>query len=92
MNSGIEKAIIFIAQNFAERIAVKDLAKVANLSEFHFFRLFKKHLGISPQRYLEKLRLEHACHLMVLYPNWSVTQIAFECGFSSPSYFNQVFK
>lgn len=68
------------------------LAQAAGISSFHFHRLFLQETGLTPQKYVEKLRLEHAAHMMALNPETSMIQLAFESGFSSPSSFSRSFQ
>ncbi|VAW14107.1 hypothetical protein MNBD_BACTEROID03-1324, partial [hydrothermal vent metagenome] len=43
------------------------IAEQTGLSKYHFHRLFVKENKCTPQVYLEKLRLEHASHFMILF-------------------------
>ncbi len=68
------------------------IAEQTGLSKYHFHRLFVKENNCTPQVYLEKLRLEHASHFMILFPKISLIEVAFECGYSSPACFSRAFK
>lgn len=92
MNPNIEAALIYISLNFRHALEVKNLATIAHMSEFHFHRVFKKETQTTPQKYIEKLRLEHAAHVMALQPGIKKIHLAFESGFQSPSSFNRAFK
>ena len=92
MRAEIEKALVLISQKFRQKLTTDMLAKEAGLSPFHFHRLFIEESGFTPQKYLEKLRLEHAAHVMVLDPGLKMIQLAFESGFSSPSSFSRSFQ
>jgi AraC-like DNA-binding protein/DNA gyrase inhibitor GyrI len=87
----VDKIILYIAQNFRANLNLKHLAEKASLSEFHFQKEFKKKEGVSPQKYIEKLRLEYATHLLTINPNVKKINLAFESGFSSPTSFNRSF-
>ena len=54
----------YIEANFAERIALKDLASVAELSVFRLVTVFRREMGISPYRYLSAVRVRKAQELM----------------------------
>jgi len=56
----IEKAILFLEKNALRRPDLKEVARSANLSEYHFQRLFKRWAGISPKRFLQALTLARA--------------------------------
>jgi len=88
----INRAIIYISRNLSAKIQVKELATVSNMSEFHFFKLFKEETNTTPQKFIENLKLDKALHLLKLNPFIKITTLAFDSGFSSPSYFNQSFK
>ena len=50
----------YINDNIASEIKLSDLANLAGISQYHFSRLFKKSLGISPNKYVIKQRVERA--------------------------------
>ena len=51
-------------QHFAERLSLADLARMCRLSTFRFATVFRQRLGISPHRYLCRLRVAHAQDLL----------------------------
>jgi AraC family transcriptional regulator len=81
----------YINDNIATEIKLSDLANLAGISQYHFSRLFKKSLGISPNKYLIKQRIEKAKSLLK-NPQLSVTEIALSCGFNSHSHFGKYFR
>lgn len=87
----IDRAVEFIHSNFDKKITIKDLSAAAHISVTHFTRVFKNEIGKTPMEYLNKIRLERAKRLM-LAGDKSVTEIAFKCGFSSPSYLSARFR
>lgn len=54
----------YIEANFSERITLKDLASVAELSVFRLVTVFRREMGISPYRYLSAVRVEKAQQLL----------------------------
>ncbi|ERJ59904.1 substrate-binding domain-containing protein [Sphingobacterium paucimobilis] len=68
---------------------ISDLAKRFNLSRVHFYNRFNEAFETSPADYLLNLRLKKAMNLL-LTP-LTISEIAFQCGFSSPGYFTKVF-
>ena len=92
MNQQTELALLFISIHFRENIKLDAIAESVGLSIYHFHRLFVREQGRTPQQYIEKVRLEHASHFMVLYPHLQLTEVAFECGYSSPACFSRAFK
>lgn len=60
----IEKAIGFIAQNFAKQPTLDEIATYVNMSPFHFQRIFTEWAGVSPKGFLQQLTLEKAKSLI----------------------------
>ncbi|MCK5129604.1 MAG: helix-turn-helix transcriptional regulator [Clostridiales bacterium] len=86
----INKAMTFIEDHYYENITAKETAKICLMSYNYFTTRFKQLLGRSFSCYLNYIRLRQAeYHLMS--SDKSVTDIAYECGFSSTSYFISMF-
>ena len=90
-NRYIQKTIVYIKSNLQSKINLMDLSKVSGYSPNYFQQLFVKTIGISPSAYVERVRVNYAKNLLI-QPEKSLTYIAYECGFSSQSYFCKVFK
>lgn len=71
---------------------MEKLAKIADYSPFHFQKIFKSVVGESPKQYVNRVRLETAAHSLVIHREKSVTEIAFDNGFSSSATFARSFK
>ena len=84
------KAIDYIHNNFDQKINLFELANLADLSEYHFQRMFKVTHGISPHNYLTEVRIEKAQEMMI--KGVPLAQVAQQCGFSHQSHFNRIFK
>ena len=74
----------------SEDISLDELAAEAQLSPFHFARMFKQSLGVPPRVFLTRMRLEKACELLET-TDLPVTEIAFEVGYSSNQVLARVF-
>lgn len=72
-------------------ISISDLCKVLAVSPQHVCRILKKTLGIHPTEYINQVRIELACS-MLLYSNLSIKEIGEKCGFQNTSYFCKKFK
>ena len=72
-------------------IVLADLAKIVGLSQFHFGRLFKQSMGLSPYQYLLQQRIERAKKLLK-HTDKSLSEIALSCGFNSHSHFGRKFR
>jgi AraC family transcriptional regulator len=80
----------FMHGRLSEDISLEDLAAEAQLSPFHFARMFKHSVGVPPRVYLTRLRMEKACELLEK-TDLPVTEIAFEVGYASNQAFARVF-
>jgi len=78
----IEKAINYIEENHLSQPNLDELASHLRLSPFHFQRLFRRWVGISPKRFLQYLTIEHA--KCVLDETRSLLDATYESGLSSP--------
>lgn len=67
------------------------LARLAALSYCQLFRLFKSELGVSPQQYIERQRIERAKRLLTLN-RLSVKEVAAQAGFLNQLYFSRRFQ
>lgn len=86
-----EYVVNYITDNYYEKIAFSDLADHLNLSYDYFQHRFKQLMGVSPQGFLLKKRLEAAQELL-RNSGASCTEIAYRCGFSNSSQFSMLFK
>jgi AraC family transcriptional regulator of arabinose operon len=80
-----------VGAHLAEPLDVEQLARVAHLSASRLTHLFTEHLGISPQRYVERERMLLAQQLLDLTDR-SIAGIAAEVGWDDPLYFSQRFR
>ena len=67
------------------------LANSCHMGESYFQKLFKEAHGISPKKYIIRLKINHACDLLRL-ERYTVTQIAELCNFSDVYFFSRQFK
>ncbi|MDC7231677.1 MAG: AraC family transcriptional regulator [Spirochaetales bacterium] len=87
----MQRVLIYIEENYFTPLTLDSLASVANISKYHFTRLFKKHFGQSAYDYVLSVRINKAKE-MLLNTNRSVSIIAEDCGFESLSHFSRSFK
>src|SRR5699024_4955984 len=87
----IKDILEHIHQHYQDKINLHTLAEIAHLSKSETNRLFKKHVGRTPFTYILDYRLERSIPLLI-GTRRSITDISFECGFSSVSYFIEKFK
>lgn len=71
--------------------SIEHLCKAVHLSQRQLQRKLEALTGFSPNQFIRSIRLNHAKTLL-RDPDLSVTAVAYDCGFSDPSYFARVFK
>ncbi len=88
---GIEEAKIYLQQHFSDDISMDLAAAQACMSVYHFNRVFRHIVQLSPHQYLLQFRLQHARHLLkdTVEP---IQSVAYLCGFKSPHHFSHSFK
>ncbi len=80
----------FIDRHFARKIRLSDMAGAAFLSPYHFLRLFKRHYGKTPGRYLTEIRMQQA--RLLLASGAGVAEVAAAVGFDSVTSFCGLFR
>ena len=81
----------YIDEHFKENINLDMLAEVTHSSKFYMVHAFSEEYGISPINYMISRRIEDAMQLLK-NDDYSLALISRMLGFSSPSYFSQIFK
>jgi len=81
----------WMAEHMTEEFSLDQLAAQAGLSKFHFLRLFKSAVGVSPLSYHINLRIEESKRLL-RETKQSVVAVALDVGYSNPSHFAQLFR
>jgi AraC-like DNA-binding protein len=87
----IRDIVLYVYQNYREDIRLASLAERFHLSVPHISASFKVFSGDRFHNFLEKIRISHACSLLVS-SHESVTSICYEVGFTSYSTFCRVFQ
>jgi len=81
----------WMSEHAAEEYDLAQLAARAGLSKFHFQRLFKAAVGVSPSRYHTNLRMNEARRLL-RETKRSVIDVALDVGYANPSHFARLFR
>lgn len=84
----IVQAISEIKENFNEKLNVKELAQLIDMSESSLYQNFKTITSMSPIQFQKKIRLEEA-KLMLFNQNIDASEVAFAVGYESPSQFSR---
>lgn len=90
--SKIQNSVEYINKNYKDPdISISKIAEESFMSEVYFRKLFKKEYGISPQKYIIELRIQHAANL-ILTGYYSLKEVALMSGYTDYKYFSTEFK
>lgn len=87
----IENTINYIKENPAADLSLETIASKAGFSPIHFHNVFKASTGKTLREYVEEQRIKKAANMLITTDH-TLSEIAYECGFSSQSYFSYAFK
>ncbi|MGY3708263.1 helix-turn-helix transcriptional regulator [Granulicatella adiacens] len=87
----ILEVIHFIRNRTNHNLRIEDIASHVHLSRSHLSRLFKKEVGVTILDFINESKIEEAC-LLLRNTNKPLSEISDFLGFSSQSYFQNVFK
>lgn len=90
-NPYIEATIRYMTENIHRKITVAELADLACYSTSYYNKVFADTMGVTPIKYLNKLRIERAKELLGT-GIFSAAEIAEKCGFENMYYFSNTFK
>jgi AraC family transcriptional regulator len=88
----MNNVINYIRNHYNEELNLEMLAKTACFSKYHFHRIFRSYTGETLNDFIRHTRLEKAILMLGLDRSKSITEIAFDCGFSSSQNFAKAFK
>ena len=87
----ILKVMVYIEENIDEELTLENLAKLACYSPYHFHRIFHAIVGETFHQYIKRLRIERSAGKL-RYTNQSITEIALDTNYETPSAFTKAFK
>ncbi len=87
----INKVCQFLEKHATEKIALRQVSQLVHLSDSAFCKFFKRTTGKTFSDYLNDLRIGHAARL-IQETDLRISDIAFDSGYESLTYFNRVFK
>lgn len=87
----IEDTLQYISGHLNEDLTLEALAEKASFSPVYFHKLFRTSTGKTLHHYIEEQRIKRSVDLLVT-TDMTLSRIAYECGFSSQSYFSYAFK
>jgi AraC family transcriptional regulator, regulatory protein of adaptative response / methylated-DNA-[protein]-cysteine methyltransferase len=85
----IEKAIRYIDENFKEQPSIESIAANIGMSKYHFIRVFKEYVGVTPMQFLHSVTLNYAKEH--IKESKSILESALDLGLSSPSRLHELF-
>jgi AraC family transcriptional regulator len=87
----LRKVEDYVHEHLADDMSLDSLAELAELSPFHFSRVFKQTTGMSPLQFVTRERITRAQQL-IRETKRSVIEIGLDVGYKNPSHFAQVFR
>mgnify|MGYP001436910159 FL=1 len=90
--SRINKVMEYIDKHYNEQINLDKLSEIAHFSPFHFHRIFSTLTGETPADFCLRIRTEKAAQQLKDAPRKSISDIVFDCGFSSMALFARTFR
>jgi len=87
-----EQIAEYLRLNFAKTVSIDELAQKYHFSLPYFSKLFKKHYGESPVKYLTRLRIDAAKQLMLDNPRLEIGVVGEIVGYADQHYFSRIFK
>jgi AraC-like DNA-binding protein len=88
---GIIRSIDMLLQEYPNDVDMEQIIRASGLKKTRFYKQFLQWVGLTPNHFLTLIRVKHAVNLLN-HSDLSITDIAYECGFGSASYFNKQFK
>ncbi|MDR6552916.1 AraC family transcriptional regulator [Paenibacillus qinlingensis] len=90
-NIALQEAIKLIHDHYNERLLLANLARTVGYSIQHFNRLFISSYGVTPQQYIQQIRMRRSIQLLQDHPGISIEKVAQQMGMET-SYFIRIFK
>ncbi len=87
----IARAIDYLDKHYLEEVDYKELGRIASMSQRHFQRIFRYALNCTARQYVIRLRIRKAMQLL-RGSSFSISEVAFECGFDDSNYFSRMFR
>lgn len=81
----------YLMNNYREEVDLKALAGIVSMAEGSLCRFFKQNVGLTIFEYLNKIKVEFACKLL-MDPDLSILEVCLDSGFNNLSHFNKQFR
>lgn len=90
-NNRIKRIHEFLMKNYLEDINLEEIASIIHMAPASTCRFFKSSTGLTIFEYLNKIKIEYACKLL-LNTDQNIVTISYDCGFNNLSHFNKQFR
>jgi len=87
----IKKSLQFVETNYSRKLYISEMAKSVGLNKNYFSAFFKENIGVTPQQYIIKFRINKACELMS-NSGLTISDISRSVGYDDTLGFSKVFK
>jgi AraC-like DNA-binding protein len=90
-NERISRIHEFLMSNFLERVDLNKIADLVHMAPGSVCRFFKSQMGLTIFEYLNKIKVDYACSLL-LSKDLTIVTVGYDCGFNNLSHFNKQFR
>jgi AraC-like DNA-binding protein len=87
----IKKSLQFVETNYSRKLYISEMARSVGLNKNYFSSFFKENIGVTPQQYIIKFRINKACELMS-NSGLTISDISRSVGYDDTLGFSKVFK
>lgn len=88
-NDRLSKILNYVLDNHTRKITLTEISQIFHMDMYYLSHFIHKHVGVSFQNYLARIRLDHALRLIEANPAKKLADIAYEAGFSDVRYLNK---
>jgi AraC-like DNA-binding protein len=92
MSTGINRVLAYINDNLTEPFTEADLSQIGGFTPSAFSRSFRRHTGQALVKYVNRLRINLACQLLMGKDELKIVDVCFRSGFNNISNFNRQFQ
>lgn len=85
-NWQVRRVTTYMSERLDQDVCLQELARLINLSRFHFCTAFRLATGETPREWLIARRIERACKLLA-QPSMTITKVGLAVGYATPSAF-----
>ncbi|MGO1786533.1 MAG: AraC family transcriptional regulator [Sphingobacterium sp.] len=88
----INMVLRYSLENYNREISIDEVATLIHMTPSAFCKYFKKHTMKTYVTFLNEIRIEKACQLLINRSTENISEVAYQCGFNTVVHFNRVFK